>query len=102
MSESLNGLRIPLIIDAGVIIAGVVYGTLMWGKVEQLMSEREVLVSPERIARIEAQLEARTDERYRAGDARRDFELRDERIRENITRLERLERRVLNGHGAGR
>lgn len=54
----LNGLRIPLIIDGVMFLSIVVGGTLIWSDVQQLKQERQQRVSGERIATLEAQVDA--------------------------------------------
>lgn len=58
----LNGLRIPLIIDGVMFLSLVVGGTLIWSDVQQLKEERRQRVSGERIATLEAQVDALTRE----------------------------------------
>lgn len=54
----LNGLRIPLIIDGVMFLTLVIGGTLMWSDLQQLKQERQQRVSGERIATLEAQVDA--------------------------------------------
>lgn len=58
----LNGLRIPLLIDGVMFLTLVIGGTLIWSDVQQLKQERQQRVSGERIATLEAQVEALTRE----------------------------------------
>lgn len=92
----LNGHKVPLLIQGGMLlpIAGVLIA--LWADVQQLKSDRAERVSPERMATLEATMQQGVDNRYRAGDAVRDFALRDaqiQRLREDLKVLEdRLER----------
>jgi hypothetical protein len=54
----LNGLRIPLLIDGVMFLSVVIGGTLIWSDVQQLKQERQQRVSGERIATLEAQVDA--------------------------------------------
>ena len=80
--NGLNGLRAPLLLNLGTIIVLAAPLILMYSDIQQLKSERAERVSIERIAKIEAQMQANMDLRYRSTDAERDFALRDERIRQ--------------------
>lgn len=64
----LNGLRIPLIIDATMFLTVVVGGTIVWSDVQRLKEERLDRVSGERIATLEAKTEALTREVRRADE----------------------------------
>lgn len=64
----LNGLRIPLIIDGVMFLTVVIGGTLIWSDVQQLKDERRQRVSGERIATLEAQVEALTREVRRSDE----------------------------------
>lgn len=81
MSESrLNGLRLPLIVN-GVTMAPIAIVLItMWADVRELKRDRLALVSGERIAKLESQVQLGTELRYRSTDAEKDFQLRDERI----------------------
>lgn len=81
MTESrLNGLRLPLIVN-GVTMAPIAIVLItMWADVRELKRDRLALVSGERIARLESQVQTGTELRYRSTDAAKDFQLRDERI----------------------
>lgn len=89
-----NGLRIPLLVDSTIILAGLVYGVLMWARVEQLREDRRYSVSGERIAALESALKAASEDRYRSRDAERDFAYRDYQIMQNQKELERLQERL--------
>lgn len=97
MSEGrLNGLRAPLIVN-GISLAPIVWILVsMYADVQQLKSFQAAGVTPERMAKLEATVQQGTDMRYRAGDAQRDFALRDaeiQRLREDVKVLEdRIER----------
>lgn len=95
MPDSLhvNGYRIPLIVNAVTLvpIAGILIST--WSDVQQLKSERAERLSPERIAKIEAMMATGTADRYRAADAKRDFDWRDYEIKELQQRVRDLEGR---------
>lgn len=87
----LNGARTPLIINGVTLIpiAAILIG--LWSDVQQLKSDRAERVSAERMAKLEAQVQSNMDSRYRAGDAVRDFALRDleiQRLREDLKVLE--------------
>jgi hypothetical protein len=58
----LNGLRIPLLIDGMMFLTLIVGGTILWTDVQQLKEERRQRVSGERIATLEAQVDALTRE----------------------------------------
>jgi hypothetical protein len=65
----LNGLRIPLIVDGVMFLTFVIGGTLIWADVQQLKEERRQRVSGERIATLEAQVDALTREVRRNDEA---------------------------------
>jgi hypothetical protein len=70
-----NGLRLPLIIDGVMFLTFIVGGTLIWADVQQLKEERQQRVSGERIATLEAQVDALTREvRRNDEEGRRDRE----------------------------
>ena len=87
----MNGLRVPLFLNLGTLTILAAPLIIMYADIQQLKSERQERVSVERIARIEAMLQANTDLRYRSTDAERDFALRDERIRELHDKIRVLE-----------
>lgn len=95
-AEKLNGFRIPLLVNGVSLIpiAAVLVG--LYSDVQQLKSERIERVSAERMATLEATVKQGVDNRYRSGDAVRDFALRDaqiQRIHEDLKVLEdRMER----------
>ena len=89
--SGLNGLRVPLFLNLGTLVILAAPLIIMYADIQQLKSERQERVSVERIARIEAMLQANTDLRYRSTDAERDFALRDERIRELHDKIRVLE-----------
>ena len=60
--HGLNGIRIPLLIDGVMFLTLIVGGTLIWSDVQQLKQERQQRVSGERIATLEAQVDALTRE----------------------------------------
>lgn len=60
--HGLNGLRLPLIIDGVMFLTFIIGGTLIWADVQQLKEERQQRVSGERIATLEAQVDALTRE----------------------------------------
>lgn len=91
--NGVNGYRVPLIINAVTLVAIAAPLIAMWADVQQLKSERAAQISPERIARIEANLVVGVSDRYRAGDAKRDFEWRDYEIKELQERVRNLEAR---------
>lgn len=92
----LNGYRAPLIINGITLvpILGVMIG--LYSDVQQLKSDRLDRITGERMAKLEATVAQGVDNRYRAGDAVRDFALRDaeiQRLREDMKVLEdRIER----------
>lgn len=92
----LNGLRIPLIVNGVTMLPIAAVLVSMYADVQQLKSFQAAGVSPERMAKLEATVMQGTDSRYRAGDAVRDFALRDaeiQRLREDVKVLEdRIER----------
>lgn len=65
----LNGLRIPLLVDGVMFLSAVIGGTLIWSDVQQLKQERQQRVSGERIATLEAQVDALTREVRRNDEA---------------------------------
>jgi hypothetical protein len=65
----LNGLRVPLIIDGVMFLTFIIGGTLIWADVQQLKEERRQRVSGERIATLEAQVDALTREVRRNDEA---------------------------------
>lgn len=67
--HGLNGLRIPLLIDGVMFLSLVIGGTLIWSDVQQLKQERQQRVSGERIATLEAQVDALTREVRRNDEA---------------------------------
>ena len=89
--NGMNGLRVPLFLNLGTLVILAAPLIIMYADIQQLKSERQERVSVERIARIEAMLQANTDLRYRSTDAERDFALRDERIRELHDKIRVLE-----------
>lgn len=87
----LNGYRAPLIINGITLIPvlGVMIG--LYSDVQQLKSDRLDRITGERMAKLEATVAQGVDNRYRAGDAVRDFALRDaelQRLREDMKVLE--------------
>ena len=91
LTQRLNGYRAPLIINAVTLvpIAAVLIST--WSDVQQLKTDRADRVSPERLAKIEATLAMGVNDRYRATDAKRDFDWRDYEIKELQQRVRDLE-----------
>lgn len=100
MNESrtnfLNGYRAPLIINGITLVPLVAALIGIYSDVQQLKSDRIDRVSGERMARLEATVQQGVDNRYRSGDAVRDFALRDaeiQRLREDMKVLaDRIER----------
>jgi len=96
LSNFLNGYRAPLIVNGVTLIplVGVLIG--VYSDVQQLKGDRLERVSGERMAKLEATVQQGTDQRYRSGDAQRDFAYRDaeiQRLREDIRVLQdRLDR----------
>lgn len=92
----LNGLRIPLIVNGITLAPLAAILVSMYSDVQQLKSFQAAGVTPERMATLEATVKQGVDNRYRAGDAVRDFALRDaqiQRLREDMKVLEdRMER----------
>lgn len=94
--KGLNGLRIPILVNGVTLIPvlGVLVG--LYSDVQQLKSDRIDRITGERMAKLEATVAQGVDNRYRAGDAVRDFALRDaeiQRLREDMKVLEdRIER----------
>lgn len=96
----LNGYRAPLIVNGVTLIPLVIVLVNMYADVQQLKGDRLERVSGERMAKLEATVQQGTDQRYRAGDAQRDFAYRDAeitRLREEIRilqdRLDRMDRK---------
>lgn len=67
--NGLNGLRIPLLIDGVMLLSVVIGGTLIWSDVQRLKEERTQRISGERIATLEAQVDALTREVRRNDEA---------------------------------
>lgn len=76
----LNGYRAPLIVNGVSFIPLVIVLINIYADVQQLKGDRLERVSGERMAKLEAIVQQGTDQRYRAGDAIRDFSLRDAEI----------------------
>lgn len=97
LGTALNGYKVPLVVNAVTLVPIIAAMIAMYSDVQQLKADRLERVSIERIAKIEAQLQLGIDNRYRAGDAIRDFALRDQeiqRIKEDLRVLEdRMERK---------
>lgn len=79
-SSGLNGLRVPLLLNGATLIMVAVPIIAMWADVQQLKSDRIDRITGERMAKLEATVAQGVDNRYRAGDAVRDFALRDAEI----------------------
>jgi hypothetical protein len=77
MTERLNGLRIPLLVNGVTLVPVAIVLINMWADIRELKSQR---VTGERFARMEAKLEVATAERYRSSDADRDLKRRDDRM----------------------
>ena len=90
----LNGLRIPLIVNGVTLIPIAAVMIAMYSDVQQLKADRVERVSAERMAKLEATVQQGTDQRYRSGDAIRDFALRDAEIIRLHQDLKILEDRI--------
>lgn len=92
----LNGFRAPLIINGITLlpVLGVLLG--LYSDVQQLKADRMDRITGERMAKLEATVAQGVDNRYRSGDAIRDFALRDaeiQRLREDMKVLaDRIDR----------
>lgn len=91
MIASLNGNKVPIIVNAALLLPIIGVLVAMYSDVQQLKSDKLERGPVERIARLETQVQLGIDNRYRSVDAARDFALRDAeiaRIKEDIKRLE--------------
>lgn len=95
-SPLLNGFRAPLIVNGVTLVPLVAVLVGLYADVQQLKGDRIERVSGERMAKLEATVAQGVDNRYRAGDAVRDFALRDaeiQRLREDMKVLaDRIDR----------
>lgn len=89
-----NGYRAPLIINGITLlpVLGVLIG--LYSDVQQLKSDRIDRITGERMAKLEATVAQGVDNRYRAGDAIRDFALRDAEIQRLHQDMKVLEDRI--------
>ena len=102
-TNALQQFQLPLYVDAGLLVVGLVYGVLMWGRVEDLRNTGQT-VSVERISRMEtridvntmrlATVEARDDQMMRASEARRELAILEARIAQLEARIRDLEREL--------
>ncbi len=92
--QELNGYRIPLVVDGAMIISAIVFGTILWSKVEQMENDRVNAVSVARVAVLEEQMKQIQQEAARYD---RENDQRDERSRQDRERIwDQIER--MGGH----
>lgn len=103
-NSGLNGLRIPLVIDAAMLVGVIIGGTTMWNKQEYLERQISSTVSAVSIAELKGE-QKRLDDKLdrnvrdllsideRSQRDRQQLHERQEEIRQRMERLERGERR---------
>lgn len=94
----LNGLKVPLLVNGATLAAVAIPLIALYADVQQLKTQRSEEISVERFTRLETLVQAGTDQRYRAGDAVRDFQLRDAEIQRLREDIKVLQDRMDRGH----
>lgn len=94
----LNGYRAPLLVNGATLIPILWVLINVYSDVHQLKAEALERGPVERLAKLEAVVQANTDQRYRSGDAARDFALRDEQIQQLREDLRALQDQVARRH----
>jgi outer membrane murein-binding lipoprotein Lpp len=72
------------------ILAGLILGGVIYIATQSVEATKNIEVLNVKVEALSKTLDIAASERYKAGDARRDFELRDERINANTKEIEHL------------